>query len=141
MLGRDWHDLAWQQGGVLGLVAGEQDPLAFLLAQAVGHLAATAFAAIHAFPSPWSWRCGWPPTSRSAKRLTVAAVDRLVHQGHIVGIKGESYRQKAAAAKVSSDAPGPPMSLTRAAWASRSRPATTQPSRGLAATRKLGHQP
>ncbi len=34
----------------MGLVAGEQDPLAFLLAQAVGHLAATAFAAIHAFP-------------------------------------------------------------------------------------------
>jgi len=34
----------------IGLVAGEQDPSAFLLAQAVHHLAATAFAAIHAFP-------------------------------------------------------------------------------------------
>ena len=42
--------MAWRQGGVLGLVAGEQDPLAFLLAQAEGHLAVTAFAAIHAFP-------------------------------------------------------------------------------------------
>ncbi len=36
LVGQDWHDLAWRQGGVLGLVAGEQDPLAFLLAQAVG---------------------------------------------------------------------------------------------------------
>jgi len=39
----------------------------------------------------------------------VAAVDRLVHHCHIVGIKGESYRQKAAAARVSSDAAEPPM--------------------------------
>jgi DNA replication protein DnaC len=30
--------------------------------------------------------------------MTVAAVDRLVHHCHIVGIKGDSYRQKAAAA-------------------------------------------
>jgi hypothetical protein len=37
----------------------------------------------------------------------LAALDRLVHHGHIVGIKGDSYRQKAAAAWVSSDAPGP----------------------------------
>ena len=50
----------------------------------------------------------------------MAALDRLVHHGHIVGIKGESYRQKAAAARVSSDAPGPPMSLTRAAGAAAS---------------------
>ena len=35
----------------MGLVAGEQDPLAFLLAQAVGYLAGAAFAAIHAFPT------------------------------------------------------------------------------------------
>lgn len=35
----------------------------------------------------------------------------LVHHGHIVGIKGESYRQKAAAARVSRDAPERPMSL------------------------------
>jgi DNA replication protein DnaC len=41
--------------------------------------------------------------------MTVAAVDRLVHHCHIVGIKGDSYRQKAAAARVSSDAPEPPM--------------------------------
>ena len=40
----------------MGLVAGEQDPLAFLLAQAVGHMAATAFAAIHAFPIPANCR-------------------------------------------------------------------------------------
>ena len=34
----------------MGLFADEQDSLAFRLAQAVGHLATTAFAAIHAFP-------------------------------------------------------------------------------------------
>ena len=39
--------------------------------------------------------------------MTVAAVDRLVHHCHIVGIKGESYRQKAAAARVSSDTDEP----------------------------------
>jgi len=38
----------------------------------------------------------------------VAAVDRLVHHCHIVGIKGESYRQKVAAARVSSDTAEPP---------------------------------
>ena len=40
--------------------------------------------------------------------MTVAAVDRLVHHCHIVGIKGDSYRQKAAAARVSGDAIDPP---------------------------------
>jgi DNA replication protein DnaC len=35
--------------------------------------------------------------------MTVAAVDRLVHHCHIVGIKGESYRQKEAAARVPKD--------------------------------------
>ena len=33
--------------------------------------------------------------------MTVAAVDRLVHHCHIIGIKGESYRHKEAAAGVS----------------------------------------
>ncbi|WP_254932168.1 MULTISPECIES: ATP-binding protein [unclassified Cyanobium] len=33
---------------------------------------------------------------------------RLVHHCHIVGIKGESYRQKQAAARVSSDQSDPP---------------------------------
>ncbi|MCP9810052.1 ATP-binding protein, partial [Cyanobium sp. HWJ4-Hawea] len=41
--------------------------------------------------------------------MTVAAVDRLVHHCHIVGIKGESYRQKQAAAGVSIDQNDPPM--------------------------------
>ena len=40
--------------------------------------------------------------------MTVAAVDRLVHHCHIVGIKGESYRQKTAAARVSGDGANPP---------------------------------
>ncbi len=40
--------------------------------------------------------------------MTVAAVDRLVHHCHIIGIKGESYRQKPAAARVSSDQSNPP---------------------------------
>ena len=44
----------------------------------------------------------------AAKRLTVAAVERLVHPCHSVGIKGESYRQKQAAARVSSDQSDPP---------------------------------
>jgi DNA replication protein DnaC len=40
--------------------------------------------------------------------MTVAAVDRLVHHCHIVSIKGDSYRQKAAAARASGDAVDPP---------------------------------
>ena len=40
--------------------------------------------------------------------MTVAAVDRLVHHCHIVGIQGESYRQKQAAARVSSNSSAPP---------------------------------
>ena len=39
--------------------------------------------------------------------MTVAAVDRLVHHCHIVGIKGESYRQKAAAARLLADSEDP----------------------------------
>jgi DNA replication protein DnaC len=37
--------------------------------------------------------------------MTLAAVDRLVHHCHIIGIKSESYRQKPAFARVSSDPP------------------------------------
>jgi DNA replication protein DnaC len=37
------------------------------------------------------------------RSMTVAAVDRLVNHCHIVGIKGESYRQEAAAARVPKD--------------------------------------
>jgi len=73
--------------------------------------------------------------------MTVAAVDRLVHHCHIVGIKGESYRQKQAAARVSGDSTDPPTSLTRAPGPSRSTPPTLQTSRVKAATRKLGHRP
>ncbi|WP_411875366.1 IS21-like element helper ATPase IstB [Vulcanococcus limneticus] len=40
--------------------------------------------------------------------MTVAAVDRLVHHCHIIGIKGESYRQKAAAARVPKHPGDPP---------------------------------
>jgi DNA replication protein DnaC len=40
--------------------------------------------------------------------MTVAAVHRLVHSGDIVGIKGESYRQKNAAARLSGDGAYPP---------------------------------
>jgi hypothetical protein len=55
--------------------------------------------------------------------MTVAAVDRLVHHCHIIGIKGESYRQKADAARVSKDPGDPPTQLTRAPW----RPRSTAP--------------
>jgi len=44
--------------------------------------------------------------------MTVAAVDRQVHHCHIIGIKGESYRQKVAAARVSRTPDDPPTSLT-----------------------------
>ena len=54
-------------------------------------------------PGPAEVDLGFPSGS-----MTVAAVDRLVHHCHIVGIKGESYRQKQAAARVSSDAADPP---------------------------------
>jgi DNA replication protein DnaC len=40
--------------------------------------------------------------------MTVAAVDLLMQHCHIVGIKGESYSQKAGAAGVSSDKNDPP---------------------------------
>ena len=41
---------AFRECYVPGLVAGQQDTLALLLVQAVGRLADSAFAAIHAFP-------------------------------------------------------------------------------------------
>ncbi len=41
--------------------------------------------------------------------MTVGAGERLVHHCHIVGIKGESYWQKTAAAGVSGDGANPPM--------------------------------
>lgn len=41
--------------------------------------------------------------------MNVAALDRLVHYCHIVGIKGESCLQKASAAMVASDQGNPPM--------------------------------
>jgi hypothetical protein len=44
------NDLLWRQRCVLGLVAGEQDPLAFLLAEPVGYLAGAAFTAISSVP-------------------------------------------------------------------------------------------
>jgi hypothetical protein len=50
LVGQDWQDLDWWQGGEFALVSSEQDPLAFLPAQPMGHLAATGYAAVHAFP-------------------------------------------------------------------------------------------
>ncbi len=44
----------------------------------------------------------WDVIFRSGSMIVVA-VDRLVHHYYIVWIKGESYRQKAAAARVSCD--------------------------------------
>jgi len=73
--------------------------------------------------------------------MTVAAVDRLVHHCHIVGIKGDSYRQKQAAARVASNQSDPPTSLTRAPGPSRSTTPPAQLNRTKAATRKLGHRP
>jgi len=44
----DWHDLTQWQCREFGLVAGEQDPLALLVAQATEHQAMAALAAIAA---------------------------------------------------------------------------------------------
>lgn len=71
--------------------------------------------------------------------MTVEAVDRLVHNCHIIGIKGESYRQKAVAAWISSDQSDRPTSLTRASRPAQSKRAPPQPSRTTAATCKLVH--
>ncbi len=49
----------------------------------------------------------WDDISPSGS-MSVAAVDRLVHHCHIIGFKGESYRQKAAAARVSRNPGDPP---------------------------------
>lgn len=46
--GLDWHDLTQWQCREFGLVAGEQDPLALLVAQATEHQAMAALAAIAA---------------------------------------------------------------------------------------------
>jgi len=40
------HDLPWEKRCVLGLVAGDLGPLAFLLAESVGYLAGAALTAI-----------------------------------------------------------------------------------------------
>lgn len=49
-IGQNGHDLSRRQRREFGLIAGEQDPLAFLLAEAVGHMAAAALATIHTVP-------------------------------------------------------------------------------------------
>jgi len=55
--------------------------------------------------------------------MAVAAVDRLMHHYQGIGIKGESYWQKAAATRVSRNPGSTPTSLTRAPW----RPRSTEP--------------
>jgi hypothetical protein len=47
-IGQDRHDLAWRQRCKFKFVAGEQDPLAFLLAETVSHVPAAALAAVDA---------------------------------------------------------------------------------------------
>ena len=42
------HDLSWRQRREFRLVAGQQDPLAFLLAEAVSHVPAAALATVDA---------------------------------------------------------------------------------------------
>jgi hypothetical protein len=49
-ISQDRHDLAWRQCREFRLVAGEQDPLPLLLAQAVRNQAVAAFTAIQAVP-------------------------------------------------------------------------------------------
>ena len=52
--------------------------------------------------------------------MAVAAMDRLVHHCQGIGIKGESYCQKAAATRVLRNPGATPTSLTRAPWRARS---------------------
>jgi hypothetical protein len=49
-IGQDRHDLARRQRRELGFVAGEQDPLALLVGEAVRHQAVAAFTAVQAVP-------------------------------------------------------------------------------------------
>ena len=50
MIGQDRHDLAQRQGRELAWVAGEQDSLPLLLAQAMRNQSMAAFTAIKAVP-------------------------------------------------------------------------------------------
>ena len=56
-ISQDRHDLPRRQCCKLRLVAGQQDPLAFLVAEAVGHVTLAAFSAISAISSA----CKLPP--------------------------------------------------------------------------------
>jgi len=47
-IGQDRYDLAWRQRCKFRFVAGEQDPLAFLLTEAVSHLPAAALGTVDA---------------------------------------------------------------------------------------------
>jgi hypothetical protein len=58
----------------------------------------------------------------------------------VIGIKGESYRQKAAAARISRNPGDPPTSLTPMPWRPRSTAPPAKPGRTKAATRKLAHR-
>lgn len=49
-MGKNRHDLARRQRRELGFIAGEQDPLALVVSEAVRHKAVAAFTAIHAVP-------------------------------------------------------------------------------------------
>jgi len=50
-ISQDWHDLPRWLGGLFRLIAGEQDSLTFLVAQAMRHPAVAAFTAIAAVPN------------------------------------------------------------------------------------------
>ena len=54
---QDRHDLPRRQRGLLRLVAHQQDPLAFLVVEAVGHVTLAGFSAIIAISSA----CKLPP--------------------------------------------------------------------------------
>jgi hypothetical protein len=47
-IGEDRHDLAWRKCREFRFVASQQDPLAFLLTEAVSHVPATALAPVNA---------------------------------------------------------------------------------------------
>jgi hypothetical protein len=48
LIGQGWHDLPWRQRREFRLIAGQQDPLAFLLTEAVCHVAVAALAPVDA---------------------------------------------------------------------------------------------
>gem|GEM_PF-1497324 len=76
---KDRHDLSRRQRGEFRLVAGEQDPLAFLVAEAVSHMAMAAFTAIGAVPIT----CELPPPALQRAQAHAQQLGQLTGSGTV----------------------------------------------------------